>query len=108
MTYLIDRGDAYEVVCNHLDINEQINEVLLNIIEELGKLPSTPSQVYHDGYEAGYKEAMEDIAGEAGYKQGYEDGFTDAKAGRDNEYECDAKYMAAYHKGFEDAKELYG
>lgn len=108
MTYLIDRADAYEVVCNYLDINEQINGVLLKIIEDLGKRPCTPSEFYHEGYEAGYKEAMEDIAGEAGYKQGYEDGFTDAKAGRDNEYEADEKYKDAYNEGFEDAKELYG
>jgi hypothetical protein len=108
MTHLIDRGSAYEVVCNYLDINEQINEVLLNIIEELGKLPYKPSELFHEGYEKGYKEAMEDIAGEAGYKQGYEDGFTDAKAGRDNEYKADEKYKDAYNEGFEDAKELYG
>ena len=68
MTYLIDRGDVYKVVCNYLDINEQINGVLLKIIEDLGKLPCTPSEIYHEGYEVGYKEAMEDIAGEAGYK----------------------------------------
>ena len=96
MTYLIDRGDAYKVVCNYLaeiitesgvDKNEHTNRVLRSIIEDLGKLPCTPSEIYHQGYEAGYNEAMEDIAGEACYKQGYEDGFTDAKAGRTNEYE---------------------
>ena len=86
MINLIDRGSAYEVVCNYMDINEQINEVLLKIIEDLGKLPCTPSEFYQQGYEAGYKEAMEDIAGVDGYRQGYEDGFTDAKAGRDDEY----------------------
>lgn len=94
MTYLIDRGDAYKVVCNYLaDLSTELHKnsytknVLNNIIEDLGKLPYTPSEFYHQGYEAGYKEAMEDIAGIDGYRQGYEDGFTDAKAGRGNEYE---------------------
>lgn len=99
MTYLIDRGDAYKVVCDYLaDISTELHKngytrtVLRNIIEDLGKLPCTPSEIYHQGYEAGYNEAMQDIAAEAGYRQGYEDGFTDAKAGRVSEYErCEEK-----------------